>query len=227
MFSYKQADESLQGRNYESRKLANNTYLIRGDNVFHVKLHATNVVTIHDNGLYTLDSGGWLTATTKDRINRFSPARISQSKSVWYLSDGSLFNDGMKVNGDGLPVDPVDPKEYEKQLKEIKKQAKAYAKKFVSSIEKNGINPPSSGDCWHCTMKTEDGQTLGDKAGDHNHIRYHIEENYYVPSLLYNAMKEGGYDEQQVRYFWGSTLVNPERHIYKYIVKRLRQEIEV
>jgi len=38
-------------------------------------------------------------------------------------------------------------------------------------------------------MYTQEGESLGDTTAD-NHLLSHIEEKYYVPSLLTNAMKE-------------------------------------
>lgn len=50
------------------RKLANNTYLVADGDAFAVRLHWTNVVTFHPNGSIVLDTGGWQTSTTRDRI---------------------------------------------------------------------------------------------------------------------------------------------------------------
>jgi hypothetical protein len=59
--NYQKANEQLQGRNKDSRKLANHTYLQRrGENIA-VKLHATDVVTFTPNGDCIFNSGGWLT----------------------------------------------------------------------------------------------------------------------------------------------------------------------
>lgn len=71
---FEQYDAQLQGRNRESRKVGNNTYLKRrGDDTIAVRLHDTDVVTYHRNGDIVLDTGGWMTVTTKDRINSFIP----------------------------------------------------------------------------------------------------------------------------------------------------------
>src|SRR5262249_27597834 len=56
--------------------LENNTRLIRCGDDYAVVLHSTAVVTIHQDGTYTLRTGGWRTVTTKDRINKYSPARV-------------------------------------------------------------------------------------------------------------------------------------------------------
>ena len=91
----------------DSKKVGNNTYLIRLGSDIGVRLHNTVVVTIHNDGTYTLNSGGWQTVTTKDRINQFSPVRVYQSKHVWYVGEGEPFYDGMKVGvvcGQPLPL---------------------------------------------------------------------------------------------------------------------------
>lgn len=46
-----------------------------------VRLHNTDVVTYHPDGTATLYTGGWMTVTTKDRINAWSPARVSSTNS--------------------------------------------------------------------------------------------------------------------------------------------------
>lgn len=68
---------------YAGKPLANNTRLVqRGDN-YAVKLHATDVVTIRPDSTYVLNTGGWYTVTTKDRINDFGPARVYSANGVW------------------------------------------------------------------------------------------------------------------------------------------------
>jgi hypothetical protein len=88
-------------RNKDSRKIGNNTYAeILNDNTVAIKLHSTYVVKIRDDGTYTLNSGGWQTVTTKDRINQYSPVRVYQRKFEWFvkLNDKEYpFIDGMVV----------------------------------------------------------------------------------------------------------------------------------
>jgi hypothetical protein len=62
------ADSFLNGRN--RRKYARNTYFERiSENVIGVKLHRTFIVTISKDGPMVLNTGGWETKTTRDRIN--------------------------------------------------------------------------------------------------------------------------------------------------------------
>ena len=89
-------------RNKTSRKVGNNTYAeILSDDTVAIKLHSTYVVKIRADGTYTLNSGGWQTVTTKDRINQYSPVRVYQRKFQWYVSLNGKeypFMDGMVVS---------------------------------------------------------------------------------------------------------------------------------
>lgn len=228
VYSFDDAANLLTGRNKDSKKLANNTYLVRTSDGFAVKLHDTNIVTINKDGTYTLNSGGWLSMTTKARMNEFAPVSISQSKGVWYLRDGSLYSDGMTVNTDGDNVaGSVDPAKYEQELAKIKKTARKYAKDFVKALQAGTVAMPSAGDCWYCALKS-DGTPLGDKTSNNAHLLDHIEENYFVPSMLVNAGREAGYRDDQIGLMGigGHRLfIDPENNIYKYLVKRLRKDI--
>ena len=88
-----------RGRKRPTKKLKNNTYLVRLDSeTIGVQLHQTIVVKIHNDGTYTLNSGGWQTVTTKQRINEYSPVRVNQRKYQWYVGDEEIpFKDGIRV----------------------------------------------------------------------------------------------------------------------------------
>ena len=89
-----------RGRN-GSKKIGNNTYLHRIDaNTIGVLLHSTDVVLIHSDNTWTLNSGGWRTGTTKDRMNTYSPARVSQMAYKWYVGPVPYF-DGIQVDERG------------------------------------------------------------------------------------------------------------------------------
>jgi hypothetical protein len=84
---YKSAQETLGAR--KSKKLQNNTYLVHGEKEsFAVRLHDTEVLTFFPDGSIILNTDGWLTLTTKDRMNTYLPKgyRILQEKRVWYLA---------------------------------------------------------------------------------------------------------------------------------------------
>lgn len=66
-----------------------------------VRYHNTFVVRYFRNGSVTIHTGGWYTATTKRRINAYSPARISSWVGGWvsggWLNKNLPFVDGMDV----------------------------------------------------------------------------------------------------------------------------------
>jgi hypothetical protein len=91
--------------NRPTKKVDNNTTIRKvGDSVA-VRLHETDVVIIRSDGNYVLNSGGYRTATTKDRINNYSPASVHQAKRKWYLGKDTPFVDGMVVDANGSLVE--------------------------------------------------------------------------------------------------------------------------
>jgi len=109
MLTYFGAQSILGSR--DRKKLENNTYLERcdlGDGYFAVVLHRTEVVKIYRDGTYVLSSGGWLTLTTRKRINKYSPAFIWQKNFTWflasYLDEKTEFFDGVRVDSTGHVV---------------------------------------------------------------------------------------------------------------------------
>lgn len=93
--THSEAVKMVRGkRNANRRKVGNNTYAeILQDNSVSITLHSTDVVRIHEDGTYTLRSGGWQTLTTKDRINQYSPVRVYQRNFEWFV----------KINGKEFP----------------------------------------------------------------------------------------------------------------------------
>jgi len=168
------------------RRLANNTYLIiRDDGGFGIKLHETEVV-IHYPDRIILNSGGYQTVTTKDRMNRFSTAQVWSDKGVWLVAWASYrkdvpFADNMILHHSGSIVGAgPNPKATQKLRKRINQFAKDYATAFCTGK----VPAPSGGDCWPCCMVTKDGKS----AMGSDHILSHLDENYFVPSMLNRMM---------------------------------------
>jgi hypothetical protein len=115
--TYKEAQAKLTGRCKERRKLQNNTYLERRDgDAIAVILHATDVVTLFPDGTVELNSGGWNTLTTRDRINNYLPGNwhVSSERDtmiLWRWKGGAynprgeqeeyLFVDGIRISPRG------------------------------------------------------------------------------------------------------------------------------
>lgn len=119
ILSWSAANELMGQRN--SIKIGHNTALERrtfrnvdGDYIyqgFAVKYHDTYVVTIIPDStfgtLYQLSSGGFKTATTKQRIRSCAPGNLFQRAHEWILMGAAGdhgFYDGIIVNPLGDPV---------------------------------------------------------------------------------------------------------------------------
>lgn len=209
---YADLDAKLTGRCSQSRKVANNTYLERrpeGD--IAVRLHATDVVTFHPDGTATLNSGGWLTVTTKSRINDYLPGGIvlSSIKGRWYLvysghgeydAEGNWhyvpserravpYSDGVTVDLASLDVidgapEPRDVAAEDSENEAMRKAvAKYIAKTTPEAIVKAFEN--SAGDCLLCNWSGREVEA--------DHLRLHVEEQYVMYSLARNAVTERGF----------------------------------
>ena len=92
----RRADRALPGRASRLER--------RGDDIA-VLFHGTAVVTYHPDGSVTLDSGGWLTSTTKQRINAYTRAPVYSVKGKWLVGvpgGGKVpFRDGIRVDAEG------------------------------------------------------------------------------------------------------------------------------
>ena len=80
-----------------------------------IQFHNTYVVKIEMNEwnqrIYRLNTNGWHTNTTKERICEYSPARVYQRNFDWFIHDpqrGEIpFVDGIKVDMDGCVISPA------------------------------------------------------------------------------------------------------------------------
>lgn len=216
--------EMLQGiedKVQSIRIIGNNTLsIIYKDGTEAIRFHSTDVLSVKD-GIVTLNSGGWKTNTTKDRINGFLrhfdvPFYIQQRNHQWFIGEG-IFYDGIQFkNGQQIsPVQTDNKLERDKMLKRISK--------YCALVTKDNLPFPDSGDCWYCLMKTDkDKKTLGDALGDTSHLISHLEKGYVVGSLLVNAMREAGYRDEQISFHYQLKLVDTFKHVLKkYLIKRL------
>ena len=167
--------------------VSNNTieYWKDGDRV--IRFHLTDIITFKPDESYILNSGGWRTMITKERIGSFSPARVWADKGIWYLNGGVVFYDGIHFDKDGklLSTSIPDPK---KENAKIKRQIA----KFVKRLD-DEIPVPNGGDCWGCSMVTNEGQhPMGSDC-----VKSHLDENYLHGSLLVRALQRAGYDNIQ------------------------------
>jgi hypothetical protein len=189
--------------NRDEKKIRYATWAVRDHGGVGIKHHSTVVIKYAPSGTITLDTQGWHTPTTKERLNNWLPRNwgVYQENHVWYLwhrgeaeyrfkpgpenKQTWTFEDGMQILADGKVIGAGDAEE----RKALIKAAKRYVKKFTEALMAGKVGPPS-GDCFYCCMTTDDGRTLGEVTGD-SHILSHIEEDYFVPSLLIRAVQTG------------------------------------
>jgi hypothetical protein len=85
---------------YVGRKLAHNTYVEQdADGSIGVRFHSTRILTFHAEGTFTVNTGGYRTVTTKQRLNALLPNgyRIYSERYVWDITtpEGTFpFGDG-------------------------------------------------------------------------------------------------------------------------------------
>ena len=114
-YSYSQCESKLTdfktGRHYRSKNIAANTLLEAmpgGD--FKLWLYHTDVLTIHDEGYYTLNYGDWPSNTTFDRLSAFCPLPVVREGNKWFVwttdAGGHMvpFKNGMVVHESGKIV---------------------------------------------------------------------------------------------------------------------------
>lgn len=103
---YESLDNMLGEKNV--RKIGYETIIHRlGDFEIGIKYHNTDIIKIDLTNIVTLNTGGWETRTTKDRLNQFLDCRglyIYQKRNVWYIVNNGEhieYKDHMKIHPDG------------------------------------------------------------------------------------------------------------------------------
>ncbi len=95
-------------RALKNGRLGNNTWVFErrdanGDSCVVVILHSTPIVTYHEDGTVSLNTGGYRTTTTKARMNEVLPQfiRVSQIRREWYVyvsGEREKFYDGIRLD---------------------------------------------------------------------------------------------------------------------------------
>ena len=97
-----QSIESIKHDLKSSNKVGNNTFeVVYKDGTRAIRFHKTNVITFGTDR-YTLNTGGWETNITKDRINKHIPyGYVYQERKEWYVNTPS----GVVDYFDGIAFD--------------------------------------------------------------------------------------------------------------------------
>lgn len=196
-YDYKQLNELLGAKDKktmhrsssrEGKKM--NTWLKRHEDHIGVHFVESEIMRYYEDGTIVLDSDGWQTHTTKQRMNDYLPWEwgISQNKGLWslyrhervpalnptYEGDYDVkstcypFNDGITITPEGTVAghDAKGAEERERLLKQVNK----YVKGYVDALARGDVPAPGLGDCFYCQMRVVDE---GKVASDNGHeIQY-------------------------------------------------------
>jgi hypothetical protein len=219
--------DGFKGEVVSSKFIDSNTLRIKcqdGSEV--IRFYNTDIITIRPNGNYIFTSGGWQTMTTKQRLNDYSPFHLYQKNHLWYIChsdtvngyDYNWFYDGMEYKKMGNEYKLIRVRQSPKDLDKMKTKIK----KYVNLLDDMDIPQPSSGDCWYCSMSTQDDKSLGDAIGNKEHLQSHMKEKYLHGSILINAMKDAGYQDDQIGFHYQLQLKDTfKKSLRKYLQKRL------
>ena len=116
-----------------------------------IRLHSTDILTIHPSGAFIVNTGGWNTTTTRARLNSFLPApwRVFTHKGVAHLSPGFgsgaaapvPFRNTITVNKHGLAVSDMKPGADKKLVGLVDAYMKAFKAKGLPSAAESGGDP--------------------------------------------------------------------------------------
>lgn len=222
-----------RGKPVPRKKLANNTYVERrNDSTIAVRLHNTDVVTFHQHSPYrpgasgiraiTLATGGWLTVTTKDRINTVLPwpnLRVSSNRGTWEVTLGGYsnptdvvrFTEGITfehLHGSYVPVERTllpgeDQVRQDRHNTSMKRLINRYVTGLTAERLAEALSSTDNTSCTLCrplkriphaaNLDRERIITVGDGMGDTQHLVEHMSNGEYPFQLLYAAVAERGY----------------------------------
>lgn len=225
--NYGQAKAELARSRSGTRVLHRNlrTTLREENGAIIMRLVDTDIITWHPDGRIVLNTGGWHTVTTKRRMNYYiDDAVIYQEKNVWYLAPrtapGKAYNwdhpiffaEGITLHADGTITGAANQEEAD-AIKRLAKQINKYSAEYASAMLNCKIPVPSTADCMDCSY---------DWMSSNDHLISHLDESYYVPSLLVNAIKAcpvAPVTQTVIGYIWSGDYCREDvEHHYGWVV---------
>ena len=177
---------SRLGEMVSSKRVANNTIeatYTNGNRV--IILHETLILEFRKNGATVVNTGGYNTHTTRDRLNRFlpSPHSVRTSNGNIYIN-GTPFQNTVKIKSDGTIVPDVKPTKLLSDRKLIDR--------FMSHVRKNGLPSieKSGGDPW--CFNPDIGKSV---------MRDWLESLYFTRAMYRLAMQFAGLTDHGAAYY--------------------------
>lgn len=155
-------------------------------------------------------------------IEDFRARRVyTKADQEWEARNRVPFYEGITIDSEGYAYrlrqsgpSPAKLRRHEAEVARTKKRIDKYVTGYINALAK-GMPMPGKGDCWYCAMsQSSDGTPMGDAMPtlhadgtthiqpNYNHLRTHMEERYYVPSLAVNALRDGGKLTDTGIYIW-------------------------
>ena len=194
MLTFEDAQRMLGKK--ETKKVDRNTYLRSEDGNMVIRFWETDIVTISPDNLYTLNSGGYFTTTTKERLNSLAPVRIYQERGLWYVTgrryteDKAVFADGIQVDAEGH-VSSAGDNDLPVTMRKVDRMVSKYIADYAAHVMRLGApEEDTGGDCLYCQFGSPDTKEFG----GFSHYLEHFHEKYFVPLILKKAILEEGYN---------------------------------
>jgi len=198
-----------RGKPVDMKRLSSNTVMRRVGNAIIVELFGHKIITMYKGGGMQISSCSFRTRTTKDKLGAFLPPRVSifAEGAVWYLDTWKPGDDGWSKKGrktytfvDGMTITergkaigaPLYSDKARLESDKLRKRARKFVSDYVDALVRGEVPKPGPGDCWLCMLKTADGKQPLEGHDVKGHILGHIDEPYYVPCMLMNAIEEAG-----------------------------------
>lgn len=199
------------------RKIANNTFQYTApDGATVTRLHLTDILRAYPDGRLVLNTGGWQTVTTKDRLTeqlRSTGYSVYSDRGVWMVMRHPERTAVPFVDGMELPRDfdaALASGAAESEIKAARTLLRSITKFCAAGIPDGEPLPqPSTGDCWFCLFDREPArQTVGSLGHVErhtekwpmgaDHIREHLREGYMHGSLILNALRNAGWTDFRI-----------------------------
>jgi hypothetical protein len=126
---------------------------------------------------------------------------------MWFNPDDTVW---VKENSEPIELKPYSKKEEAKKRKQLR-AIDTFIKAYVNKLTSGKMEQPGGGDCFYCqgesnpdctiefgSLSKEEGYKPGIGSG---HLLEHIRQKYYVPSIVWSAIRSECFDPDG---FWGN-----------------------